>query len=437
VNDVLSAFLLLSTPGVPLLLVFPALRLRLFWPCHFALLPAVILLAVPTVVSIDLPWLLLGTKLGLDGASRWLLGMTVLIWVAASSLLQPAKDQVANDRLISFFLLTMAGSLGVILAIGLVDFFVFSTLMGYGFYGLLVSAGGNTARRAGRVYLVLLILADLALFEGILIAATTTEDLGFESVRQAMAQSDSLGLYLLMILLGFALKAGIWPLHFWVQWIFRSSQPAVALLLPGVPIALAMLGAMRWLPLAEIDSPGLGLIVQGIGVAAILYAILSGLKKAQLKTLPLHATILTTGLFTTAIGAGLADSAVWNRYGNWAYYFIISFGVGLTILVIATGWLEVRRHFPATLAKPADDSNLWFERWSGTVMAWAGKTGFDTLSRWRACWLARVNCLWLVICAWQSVLDTSERTLQRWIFAITLFLLLGIAVVFVGASSWH
>jgi len=435
-NDVLSAFLLLSVPGLPLLLAFPALRLRLFWPCHFALLPAVILLAVPAVVSVDLPWLLLGTKLGLDGASRWLLGMTVLIWVAAASLLQPAKDRVANDRLTSFFLLTMAGGLGAILATGLVGFFVFSTLMGYGFYGLLVSAGGNTARRGGRGYLVLLILADLALFEGILIAATTTKDLGFESVRQAMAQSDSLGLYLLMILLGFALKAGIWPLHFWLQRVFRSSQPAVALLLPGVPIALAMLGTVRWLPLGEINSPGLGLIIQGIGVTAMLYAILSGLKKAQLKTLPVHATILATGLFTTAIGVGLADSAVWNRYGNWAYYFIASLGFGLAVLVTASGWLEARRHSPATPAKQADDSNLWFERWSGTVVAWAGKTGFDTLPRWRAWWLATVSRLWLAICAWQSALDAGERTLQRWTLAITLFLLLGIVMAFVVVSSW-
>ncbi len=439
-NDFLSILLLLSVPGLPLLLAFPALHSRLPWSCYFALLPAVILLVLPISVSVDLPWLLFGTKLGLDGTFRWLLGMSVLLWIFAASLLQPLKDPAANNRLISFFLLTLAGSLGTILATGLVGFFVFSTLMGYGFYGLLVSAGGHTARRGARGYLVLLILADLALFEGILIAASTTGDLIFDSVQLAMAQSDSPGLFLVMVLAGFAVKAGLWPLHFWLPLVFRSSQPVVALLLPVVPITLAMLGVVCWLPLGEISSPGLGLIIQVIGVAAMLYAAIfyvtgTGLKKMQLKTLPVHSIILATGLFFTAIGAGLADPAAWDRYGNWVLYFITSLGFGMAVLITVSGWLQSKQHYPATPEKQVEDSSLWFEYWPGIIVAWVGKTGFDTLPRWRAWWLAKVSRLWLLICALQSVLDASERTLQRWTFAITLFLLLGIAVVFVFLTS--
>lgn len=431
-SDILSALLLLSVPGLPLLLAFPALHSRLSWSCYFALLPAVILLVLPTTASVDLPWLLFGTKLGFDGTFRWLLGTSVLLWIFAASLLQPLKDPAANNRLIIFFMLTLAGNLGTILATGLVGFFVFSTLMGYGFYGLLVSAGGLTARRGGRGYLVLLILADLALFEGILIAASATGNLTFDSVQLTMAQSDSQGLFLVMVLAGFALKAGVWPLHFWLPLVYRSSQPVVALLLPVVPITLAMLGTVRWLPLGEISSPGMGLIIQAIGVAAMLYAILTGLKKAQLKTLPVHAIILVTGLFFTAIGVGLTDPAAWNRYGDWVLYFIASLGFGMAVLIVASGWLQARQHYSAS---QVEDSNLWFERWSGIIVAWVGKAGFDTLPRWRARWLVKVRRLWLFICALQSMLDASERTLLRWTFAITLFLLLGIVVVFFSASS--
>lgn len=422
-NDVLSV-LLLSVPGLPLLLAFPMLRSRLPWARYLALLPAVIVAAVPATYSVELPWLLFGSELGIDGASRLLLVMSVVLWATAATLLRVPKGQA--DYLSTFFLLTLAGNLGAILSIDLVVFFAFSTLMGYGFYGLLVAAGDEGTRRAARVYLVLMILADLALFEVLLVVAVTTENLGFEAMHHAMAQSPSLGLYLSLVLFGFAVKAGIWPFHFWLALAFGSARLAVALLLCGVPVAIALLGMLRWLPLGEISSPELGLIIQGIGVAAVLYAILAGLKKAQRKMLPVHATILATGLFLTAIGAGLADSAAWNRYGNWVHYFIALLGFGLAVLVTASSSL---------VAKQADDSSLWFERWSGTVVVWAGKTGFDTLPRWRAWWLAKLSRLWLVICAWQSVLDASERTLQGWTLAITLFLLLGIVVVFVGALS--
>jgi len=440
VNDFLSVFLLLSVPGLPLLLAFPALHSRLPRSCYFALLPAVILLILPTTVSVDLPWLLFGTKLGFDGTFRWLLGMSVLLWIFAANLLQPLKDPAANNRLISFYMLTLAGNLGTVLATGLVDFFVFSTLMGYGFYGLLVSAGGRSARRGGRVYLVLLILADLVLLEGILIAASTTGDLTFDSVKLAMAQSDSPGLFLVMALAGFAVKAGLWPLHFWLPLVFRSHQPAVALLLPVVPITLAMLGVVRWLPLGDISSPELGLITQIIGVAAMLYAVIyyvtgTGLKKVQLNTLPVHAIILVTGLFFIAIGTGLTDPAAWNRYENWAHYFIASLGFGMAVLFTVSGRLQAKQHYPATPEKQVEDSSLWFEYWPDIIVDRVEKAGFDTLPRWRTWWLAKLSRLWLLICALQSVLDASERTLQRWVFAITLFLLLGIAVVFVGAVS--
>ncbi len=435
-NTVLSTLLLILAPLLPLLLAFPVLRSRLSWPCYIALLPAFILLALPVGVSVDLPWLLLGSGLGIDdGAGRLLLAVSVLLWAAAATLLNTAKGRPADDRLTTCFLLTLAGNLGVILATDLVGFFAFSTLMGYGFYALLVAGRDEGRWRVARLYLVFLILADLALFEALLIAAATTRDLGFEAVHQAMAQAPSLVFYLSMVLIGFAAKAGVWPLHFWLPLAFGSSRLAVALLLGVVPVATALLGVVRWLPLGEISQPAPGLIIQGLGVVAMFYAILAGVKRAQLKMLPAYATIFATGLFAVTLGVGLSDPVAWNRHGGLAYLFIASLGFGVAVLVATTGWLLARVHRPAVPEKQADDLSPWFERWSGAVVRWAVRMGVDLLPRLRAAWLAKVSRLWQIR-AWQSVLDGSERSLQRWAYAITLFLLLGIVVVFVGASSW-
>jgi len=437
VSGILNYILLLSAPGLPLLLAFPALRWRFSRPCHIALLPAVVLLAFPAGFSIELPWLLFGTELGIDGTSRLLLALSVVLWAAAGVFLQVPEGQSADNRFTTYYLLTLAASLGAILAVDMVGFFAFSSLMGYAFYALLVAGGGEGSRRAGRIYLGLLILADLALFEALLIAAAASDDLSFEAVHQALAGSPSLGLYLSMVLIGFAAKAGVWPLHFWLPLVFGSSRPPVALLLGGVPVAVGLLGAVRWLPLGEIISPDLGLVIQGLGVAAMLFAILSGVKQASLTMLPVHATILATGVFTITIGAGLTDLAAWGRYENRAHYFIAALGCALALLVIAIRWLEARRHYPAAPAKQADDSSLRLERWSGAVVAWAETTGYRTLPKWRVLWRVKMSRPWLVICAWKSALAAGERTLQRWTFAITLFLLLGMAVVFVGASPWR
>ena len=434
-NNLLGAFLLLSVPLLPIVLAFPPLRSRISHPCHIALLPAIILLAVPPVGSIELPWLLFGSGFGIDGASRWLLAMSVVIWTAAATLLQPIDSQAADNRRTVFFLLAMAGNLGLIVATDVVGFFSFSALMGYGFYGLLVAGGDETARRTGRIYLGFMIVADLLLFEALLIVAATTSDMGFEAVRHTIAQSHASGLYVSLVFAGFALKTGIWPLHSWLPLAFRSAPPAVALLVGGVPIAMGLLGMVRWLPLGEITLPGLGLIIQLLGVAAILYAIVAGAKRVQMKLLPAYAAIIATGSFSIALGAVLADSSAWNHYGKLSYLFIVSLGFGIVVVVVAICWLQTNRHTPAVLAKQADDSSLWFERWAGAAVCWSGEMGFDTLPRLQASWLVLAGRL-LQTHAWQRTFDASERSLQCWILAITLFLLLGIVMAFVGASSW-
>ncbi len=431
-NTVLSTSLLILTPLLPLLLAFPALRSHLPRPCFIALLPALILLTLPQGASIDLPWLLLGSGLGIDGGvGRLLLAISVLLWMVAAHLLHTARDEPADDRVTSYFLLTLAGNLGAVLATDLVGFFTFSTLMGYGFYALLVAGGDEGRRRAARIYLIVLIVADLMLFEALLIAAATAGGLHFEAVRLAMGQSASPALYLSMVLVGFALKAGVWPLHFWLLPLFRASRPALTLLLGAVPIAIALLGFVRWLPLGEISLPTLGLIIQGVGVAAMLYAILAGVKRAQLKMLPAYAAIFATGVFTTTLGTGLSDPAAWNRYADFAYLLIVSLGLGVALLVVGIGWLQARSHFPAMTGRQADDSTPWFERWPVAIARWAAQMGGDTLPHLRAAWLAKAGALWQAH-AWQRALDSGERSLQRWGYAVALFLLLGIVMVFIA-----
>ncbi len=422
----MNTLLLILTPLLPLLLALPALRPRIIWPCHFALLPALILASLPTDVSIELPWLLLGGGLGADATSRLFLAMAVLLWGSAAALLPVAKD----DRLTTFLLLTLTGNLGVILATDLVVFFACLVLMGYAFYGLLITAGDEGIRRAARRYLLVLILSDLLLFEALLIAAAMTETLGFEAVRQAIAQSPSSAWYLAMVLAGFAARAAIWPLHVWLPLLVASSRPALAMLLGGVPVAIALLGIVRWLPLGEITSPNIGLVIQGVGVVAMLYAILVGIKRGQLAMLPVYATLFATGVFAAALGVGLSDPAAWHRYQHLIDDFIISLGVGVAVLTAIIHWRHMKPPFLAAPMKSVDDTDAWFDRWTRMIIQWVTKVGFNTLPRLCDAWWAKVD-RFKQPHAWQRALDTGECYLRRWRYATALFLLLGIVITLI------
>ena len=431
-NNLMSALLLLSVPGLPLLLAFPALRSRLPRPCYIALLPAILMVAVPHNTALEIPWLLFGATLAIDAMSRLLLAMSVMLWAASAALLHTCGSYSSDDRLYTYFMLTLAGNLGAILSADPVSFFVFLTLTGYGFYALLVSAGGEHIRQTGRIYLSFMILADLMLLEALLIAAAATDDFGFEAVRQAISQSSALDLYLLMVVIGFAARTGFWPLHFWLMPAFRSSRPAAAVLLGGVPVAIGLLGIVRWLPLGEISAPVPGMIIQSLGAAAMLYAILAGLIRAQLKMLPAYAAVATTGFYVIALGTGLADPALWKQYGHWVYIFIAAFGIGSALLVIASWRLESKYSSRITPVKQSDYLSRWFKpHWPAAVERLMGQIKFDRVYRLTA----KLDVLWHRP-LWKRILDDSERSLQQWTIAITLFLLLGIVVVFISASTF-
>jgi len=427
-NEIMREFWLLAVPGLPLLLAFPALRSFLPRPCYFALIPAILLVAAPTAFSFEIPWLLFATGLGIDEVSRLLLAMSVLLWVTSARLLHASATYSSNERIITYFMLTLAGHLGTILATDVVTFFVFSTLTGYGFYALLVSDEGEEVRQSGRVYLGFMILADLVLFEALLITGTMTDDLGFSAVHDAMTQSPSLNLYLLMVLIGFGIKAGFWPLHFWLAMVFHSSRPAVAILLGGVPVAIGLLGMARWLPLGEITSPNLGMFMQSLGVIAVFYAILAGLIRAQLRMPAVYFSILVTGIFAIAVGAGLSDAAVWMQYENLIYIFIAFFALVFAALVMATRWWESKYACYSTPVKQSDYLSLWFKQyWPAAVNCIKGHSMFK---RW--CELpAKLEFLRQKY-SWNRILKYSEHYLQCWSIAVTLFLLLGIIIVLIG-----
>jgi len=319
----------------PLLLAIPALQSRLPWPRYLALIPASVLLTLPSDISIKLPWLLYGTGFSLDANSRWILGAFIVIWFAAATLTLSAKQKPVLKYSSTFYLLTMAGNLGALLTTDLVGFFVFSTLMSYGFYGLMIQDGDKTHQRTGRLYLYFLILADLALFEALLLMAFTTNDFQYEMARQSMSTLSASPIYPYMVLIGFTLKAGIWPFYFWLSTAFHSCSRIVALLLVGGPITISLVGLLRWLPVGE-NIHIIGIVMQVLGAVAILHFILRLFLAGKNRFSISWFIIASTGLFSLVLGTMLVNSS-WPQQAYIAYPFIASVSILFTIVNLIFG----------------------------------------------------------------------------------------------------
>ncbi|MCF6217409.1 MAG: hypothetical protein L3J62_00690 [Gammaproteobacteria bacterium] len=392
--------------GWPLLLAIPAVRRSLPTPDYLAILPALLLVWLPVDLSSTLSWLLLGVGVSVDGERRWVVAAVVFIWVLAATQRRDPQYTVAHWQN-TLYLITLAGSLGVVLASDKVGFFSFSTLMGYGFYGLLVCGQSRAVQQAARYYLICLIIADLLLFEALLLSAFNHQQLSLSSL------TDFSTPYLLMVFGAVILKAGLWPAHFWLCASYRSASPFSALLLV-LPVVMALFTLIRWLPLGYLHDGRLGWLLMVAGGASILYAGWWFFQRS-VQGMPLaRASLLASGVVTAFVGLVLLEPLWWQPYGTLVYPLIALIGISLSV----AGFICSRG---AVVLPPYRSAPLVERVWVGCGAL------FRKLPAWYCHWhqagLKRVKQL-------QDWLERQDSTRLRchWRSAITLFVLLGVGL---------
>lgn len=291
-----------------LLLWRPLRRLSQLLPVTALPALAVALFAAPGAV--DLPWVFLGARFGLDDTGRIFLLFTSALWLAAGV---HAAGYLRNDpRRGAFWLFwcaSMAGNFGLVLAQDAASFYVFFALMSFASYGLVVHARTAEAIEAGRVYLALVVIGELALFAAIAIAWQAAGSLRFDAIALALAGSPWCDAVIALTLVGFGIKVGVLPLHVWLPLAHPVAPTPASAVLSGAMIKAGLLGWLRLLPLGSVGAPAWGEALIALGLAAAFAAALVGATQRQAKAALAYSSISQMGLVTMAIGIALAAPA--------------------------------------------------------------------------------------------------------------------------------
>lgn len=294
-----ASWLLAGAVLVPLLLALLAAARpdRGRWLPVLAPLPglAAALLLAPGA-GLELPWLLFGARLGLDDTALVLLLATALVWLVAG-LFAAAGAGLRGRGARTGLLLAMAGNLGVILAQDAATFFTCYALMSFAAYAFVVERGDAAARRAGRVYIALVVVGEALVLSGLLAAAGAASE----------AASPVLAATLLWV--GFGIKAGLVPLHASLPLAYGAAPTAGALALAGAMVNAGLLGWLRFLPIGDPGAAGLGLVVIGFGLAGAFWGVLAGVNQTDARVLLGYSSVSQMGLLAVGVGAGLAVPA--------------------------------------------------------------------------------------------------------------------------------
>ena len=297
-----------------------------------------------TIVRVPwVPALGMNYHLAIDGVS-----LTMVVVTAISAISAVLFSWDAESRQNEFFfwlLLVVAGSYGVFLSADLFLFFAFYELVIVPKY-FLIAIFGSTNKEYGAMKLTLYsFFGGMLVFIGVLVVyvAARSFDLNQLSQFQFSPQLQAWGFPVLF--LGFAVLAGIWPLHTWAPTGHVAAPTAGSMLLAGIVMKLGSYAGLR---------VAMNLFPQGfhmwsrwivvLAVVGIMYAAAIALRQRDLKFVIGYSSVSHMGFVLLGLAAATALSV------SGAVLQMFSHGVTAALLFAVAGRMIYRRTHTRELA---------------------------------------------------------------------------------------
>ena len=278
---------------------------------------AVVVLRGGPDISAGLPGTLPGGAwdFGLDPLSAWfllpVLGVGACAGVFGIGYLGSERGHRSVAANHALFALLLVGLTGVVTAQAVVPFLASWEVMALCAY-LLVMFEHEQAevRRAGLIYIVLTHLSTLALigmFAALSANATgrSFTELGLANQSPGTARTVALGL----ALVGFGIKAGAVPLHFWLPGAHAAAPSHVSAVLSGVMLKVGIYGLVRVLFLVGGAPAWFGWTLFGLGLLSGVLGVLWALAQHELKRLLAYHSVENIGIILLGLGVGVLGVA--------------------------------------------------------------------------------------------------------------------------------
>jgi len=235
----------------------------------------------------------------------------------------------------SLFQFLLAGLNGAFLTGDLFNLFVFFEVMLAASYGLVLHGGGAARVRPGMHYIAVNLAASLVFLVGIAMVFGATGSLNMaeialraENLQGFARPALHVGLALLGVV--FLVKAGMWPLGFWLVPAYASAAGPVA----AVFAMLSKVGIYSLLRLALL-LPGQGAAFGSViiflgGVATMLFACLGVLASQSMKRASAYFLLMSSGTLMAAFGMAHPPSTA----GALFYLLNSTLAVGAFFLVV-------------------------------------------------------------------------------------------------------
>ena len=312
--------------------------------------------SVPTVYLIGNWTAPFGITLVTDKLTAIMLMLTGILGLA-TLLYSFARWDRAGPRFHALFLLLLMGVNGAFLTGDLFNLFVFFEVMLAASYGLALHGGGSARTRVGLHYIAINVATSLLFLIGVALLYSVTGTLNMADLAMripAVPREDIMLLEAGAAILGiaFLVKAGMWPLSFWLTPTYAAAVMPVAALF-AILSKVGIYIVLRLTSLLFGDESGTAAhfaddwLYAG-GIATLVYGIVGVLAARRLTIFAGYSIIMSTGTLLAAIG--MANIPVLTG----ALFYLVSSTLGIAALYLLIEPIERHHDFdePAPAPEP-------------------------------------------------------------------------------------
>jgi NADH-quinone oxidoreductase subunit M len=293
-----------------------------------------------------IPSLNIDYAVGLDGLSVLFPALAALLTLAVIvASWTSVRTQVRLH--LALLLLLESATLGVFCAIDLALFFLFWELTLIPIFFLIALWGiGPQRRHAAVKYALFMLAGGVPLLFGILLLAfdhaqhmaqPIPQGLSFDYLallRMPVSEEPRTAIFLLLVL-GFAVKAPLFPFHTWLPTVAMEGPVGLTALLTG--LKLGLFGLLRFaIPLVPETARHYAWLLGLLGAVGVVYGALIALRQTNLRRLLAYSSISHAGF----VAIGLATLNIQGVQG--ALFQLVNFGIVSGGIFLVAGFLHHR-----------------------------------------------------------------------------------------------
>jgi hydrogenase-4 component B len=194
----------------------------------------------------------------------------------------------------------------VVLAAGAIAFlFAWEVMALSAFFLVSTEEHKREARAAGWLYLVSTHVGTLFLFALFALMRVASGSFEFRSLEPGETGLGLRTAIFLVALIGFGLKAGMMPFHFWLPSAHANAPSHISALLSGVVLKVGIYGLIRTVMLLPTPPVSWGAVVLLLGTLSAVLGVLFALGQHDLKRLLAYHSVENVGIILMGLGLAL------------------------------------------------------------------------------------------------------------------------------------